>query len=181
LELIELLDLIRRPYVTRLSQAATEADCHVEPAMCGSDGIPVRDGVLDVPCRYDLVRRDTGTPSRIDAAAQILLDPLRIALGGAVLSISAFSWDGLTLDVSGMSEADTKVLMRNWFLGWFDEDDANPQNGDGLYGVVHFISDPVQVEDALRFQIDLGSAPAESLSELLGHLLSQGATTLALG
>jgi hypothetical protein len=177
---IELLERIRRPYIDTLSRAAALDRFHVEPMLRNGDGTPARDGTLATPYRCDLARRDTGATQTVDAAARIRLDDVSVDMQGATLTIAGFSWDWLTLDVAGLPEHDAAPLVRDWFLRWIDEDDDNARNADGLYGVVHFIDDPVAVDDALRFRIDLGSAPAAALSELIELLLDRGAVDVAL-
>ena len=87
------------------------------------------------------------------------------------------------------SRAGTRAQRRPWTRrsasawttsAWIDEDDDNVRNADGLYGVVHFIDDPVLVDNALRFRIDLGSAPAAAVSDLVELLLDRGAVAVAL-
>jgi hypothetical protein len=179
--LVELLDRLRRPYIDQLSHAAAGPGFHVEPVMRRPDGSPAGDGRIDTPCRCDLVRKAMGGVQSINATECLRLEPVCVEIDGVPVAIAAFSWDWLNLRVTGMSEADANVLMRNWFMRWFDKDDENPRNAEGLHGVVHFLGDPVQVSGGLRFQIDLGSAPARAVSELIGDLLQGGATGLFLG
>lgn len=179
--LVELLERIRQPYVAALSRAASQPAHHVEPVLRGSDGRPAADGVLDTPCRYDLIHKGSGDAQTVDATERIQLDPLRVEFDGMVLNLSAFSWDWLTVTIAGIADADANALMRHWFLRWFDADDANAANAEGLYGVVHFIDDPERVDDQLQFRIDLGSAAAESVAELIEELLRQGATAITMG
>lgn len=176
----ELLERIRRPYIEQFSRAAAEPGFHIEPVLRRSDGSPATEGILLTPYRCDLVRKDTGASVAVDATERIRLEDLEVVIDGVTLKISAFSWDLLTLHIAGVPHVDAEVLMRNWFLGWFDEDERNSKNAEDLYGVVHFVSDPVQVEGSLRFQIDLGSAPATSVCELIGQLLERGPTGLTL-
>lgn len=179
--LVELLDLIRRPYIDQLSHAATGPGFHVEPVLRRADGTPAGDGRLDTPCRCDLVRKTLGGVQSVNATECVRVEPLRVELGGVPVSVAAFSWDWLTLRIAGLSEADASALMRNWFLRWFDKDDEKPRNAEGLRGVVHSVGDPVHVAGCLRFQIDLGSAPVGAVSELIEDLLRHGATGMALG
>jgi hypothetical protein len=178
--LVELLDRIRRPYIDQLSHAATGPGFHVEPVMRRADGSVAGDGLLDTPCRCDLVRKAMGGIQSVNATGCIRLEPVHLALDGVPVSISAFPWDWLTLRIAGIPDADANALMRNWFLRWFDRDDENPRNADGLYGVVHSLDDPVRVGGNLRFHIDLGSAPAGAVLQLVEDLLQHGATALWL-
>jgi hypothetical protein len=176
----ELLDLIRRPYIEQFSRAKAEAVFHIEPVLRRSDGSPATEGALVTPCRCDLVRKDTGASVAVNATERVRLEDLQVDIDGVTLKISAFSWDWLTLHIAGMQHTDATVLVRDWFLQWFDEDDNNSKNAEDFYGVVHFVSDPVELDGALQFQIDLGSAPATSVCELIEQLLERGPTGLTL-
>ncbi|GGX77958.1 hypothetical protein GJV26_03945 [Massilia dura] len=179
--LVALLERIRRPYIDQLSHAATGPGFHVEPVVRRPDGSPAGDGLLDTPCRCDLVRKALGGVQSVDAAECVGIEPLRVELGGVPVAVSAFSWDWLNLHIAGIPDAEVNTLMRAWFLRWFDADDAYPRNAEGLRGVVHFLGDPARAGDGLRFRIDLGSAPASAVAELIEDLLRHGATGLALG
>ena len=176
----ELLELIRRPYIEQFSRDKAEGVFHIEPVLRRSDGGPATEGALVTPCRCDLVRKDTGAGLAVNATERVRLDDLQVEIDGVTLKISAFSWDWLTLHVAGISHTDATALVRDWFLRWFDEDDNNLQNGEGFYGVVHFVGDPVQLEETVQFQIDLGSAPATSVCELIEQLLESGPTALTM-
>ncbi|UMR29769.1 hypothetical protein MJ904_22445 [Massilia sp. MB5] len=180
MKIVELLDGMRRPYLDELSSVADEHEYHIEPVLRLSDGQAARDGMFGTPCRYDFVRKDTGEVCSIETAQRMELAPIRLELDGKLLDISTFSWDWLTLDIAGLSADMARTPIQNWFMRWFDEDDTNPQNAESLYGVVHFMSDAKQIDGGVRFCIDLGSAPASAVAELIEELLSQGAEGLAL-
>lgn len=91
MSLIDILDDIRRPYLQQLSAAIAAHDYHIEPMLCGSDGLAIRDGILATPCRYDLVCQHTGAVLRIDAIQNTVCAPVELDLGsvatGAVLEL----------------------------------------------------------------------------------------------
>lgn len=181
MHLTELFDLIRRPYIDQLALAAAEPGFHVEPVLRKRDGSAAHDGVLATPYRCDLVRKDTGATEAVDGTERVRFEPLCIDIDGMTLQIAAFSWDWLTVHIAGLPDADVHAMLRDWFLRWCDEDDVNERNAEGLYGVVHDIGDPVPHEDGLQCRIDLGSASAACLPDLIEALLARGASGVALG
>jgi len=65
-------------------------------------------------------------------------------------------------------------------MEWFDPEDQNPLDPVGLYGVVHFASDPEAVESS-KFFVDMGSAPVEALLALMSHLSDAGVRWARIG
>lgn len=179
--LAELLEDIRCLYRDQLSAAAQEHGYHVEPVLRQRDGVVARSGTLDTPRRCDFLHGDTGAVYSIEAKQRAKFAPIHMILDGKVLEIAAFTWDGLTLDIAGLAESACGTLVRNWYLRWFDENETNRCNADGLYGVVHFISDAELLDRVVRFRIDLGSVASVAVIRLIEELLDQGATGLKLG
>lgn len=178
LSLSELLGRIRQPYAQQFSSTAAQPHFHVEPVLRGRDGSAIYDGTMRTPYRCDLLHKQTFESVSVDATERIQMDAVYVDIENTRVHVSGFSWDALTLDIEGMRQDAAEQLMRSWFLQWFDENDSNPANAEGLYGLVHFISDPVQVETVIRFTVDLGSAPVGAMTELIEVLCHHGATRL---
>jgi hypothetical protein len=176
----DLLKKIRQPYIDQFSRTAAQADFHVEPLLRGPDGSAIYEGNLDTPYRCDLVHKETFKSESVDATESIRFETVCCDIGTMRLNLSAFSWDRLTLSINGMRQPAAEKVMRDWFLHWFDENDSNVANIEGLYGVVHFMSDPVSEGTAVRFEVDLGSAPADAVAMLIEKLSDQGASALRL-
>jgi hypothetical protein len=181
MNLIALIEQIRSTYLGRFAAAAAESQLYVEPVARLADGSAALSGELNTPFRHDLFRPDGN--ALLAVASDKLFDfaPLSVDLAQTTLTVAPFSWDGLSLGVQGLADDVIAFDVRHWFLRWFDEGEANALNAEGLNGVVHFVGDPALLEHAVQFQIDLGSAPAEALMELLTVLANRGATTLSVG
>lgn len=178
--IIDLLKQIRQPYIDQLSFRAAQADFFIEPALRGRDGSVIYEGALATPYRCDLVHKETFQTESVDATKYIRLAEVCCSVGNMRVHLSGFSWEMLTLVIDGMHQVAAEQVMRRWFMHWFDENDSNVINADGLYGVVHFISDPSSAGSAVRFQMDLGSAPADAVAGLMEELRNQGASELKL-
>lgn len=180
----ELLVAIRKPYVETLARQAAEGAGYVEPAYRNSDGSLAIEGVMAMPCRVDMIAREgaaAGEPVQVDAESELAFEPVGFAIEQMAVRISPFGWDWLALEVRGLSQEALVQVMGPWFLEWFDVEDENPPTEDALQGVVHFISDPEPTAEGFQLKIDLGSAPAPSLEDLLFALADAGATGAFLG
>jgi hypothetical protein len=178
LSITELLDRIRQPYILQFSKTASLSNFHLEPVLRDRNGSAVYEGAMNTPYRCDLVRKETFERVSVDAMDLFHLDAVFFDIGNMRVHFSSFSWDALTLDIEGMSQDAAEQVMRDWFLQWFDQDDSSPVNAEGLYGVVRFISDPLQAETVMRLTVDCGSAPAAAISELIEELCNHGASSL---
>jgi hypothetical protein len=178
LSITELLDRIRQPYIRQFSNLVPLSNFHVEPVLRDRNGSAIYEGAMHTPYRCDLVRKETFERVSVDAMDLFQLDAVCFDIGNMRVHFSSFSWDALTLDIDGMRQDAAEQVMRDWFLQWFDEDDSSAVNAEGLYGVVHFISGPLQAETVMRFTVDCGSAPAGAIFELIEELCNHGASSL---
>lgn len=83
-----------------------------------------------------------------------------------------------TAGVLGLPVRGDLAPIRDWFIGWFQEEDS--AEGE-LLGGVHFLSDPETGNAYSQVSIDLGTAPVESFEELLDALGQMGATKVQFG
>ncbi len=84
----------------------------------------------------------------------------------------------MQLRIFGLKADSDWTPMRDWFIGWFQENDPTD---DVLLGGVHFLSDPEYEHDYSQISIDLGTAPVESFEELLDAIGQMGATRVQIG
>jgi hypothetical protein len=156
---------------------------HVEPAMRKQDGELATEGRLELPCRLDLIARDgtaAGTPITVSSRPNQTGGSEAARVRDCQVFISDFAWDALSLAAQGVPPSAFDSTCREWFLRWFDMDDSNPASALGLYGVVHFMSDPVDDGVQIKAHFDLGSAPVAALAELIEELASKGASAVHL-
>lgn len=66
-------------------------------------------------------------------------------------------------------------------MDWFDIADQNSESEEGLYGVVHFVSDPETTGNGgWRMTADLGSSPARAVEDLMCRFAEAGAKELSV-
>jgi hypothetical protein len=94
--------------------------------------------------------------------------------------VAPFLWDAVALRVGGLVPAQVGSVVAPWFMDWFDPEDANRENEEGLFGVVHFASDPRPEGALVAVELDLGSAPVQALEDLLLRLAAAGARDIRL-
>ena len=181
----DLISAIRQPYVSLLAESAAGRACVVEPALMDERGELVLDGRLNTGCRMDLVATSASGADeilRIDSSRRLDFDPVEFDLDTMRVTVSPFTWDWVGVEVEGLASPLLHEVLRDWYLRWFDEDESNALEDDGLLGVVHFVSDPVEHGEAcFSVTADLGSAPVEVIDDLLFRLLDAGARRVGVG
>ncbi|KQV61882.1 hypothetical protein [Duganella sp. Root336D2] len=180
----ELFSVIRMAYAATLADAvASSAHAHVEPALRGDDGSLALDGEYDLPMRADLVSRggsQAGKVLSVDSHTRMQFSVHTLPLPPAVVYVAPFVWDAVALRVGGLVPEQVGAVLAPWFMDWFDPEDANRPNEEGLFGVVHFASDPRAEGALVAFELDLGSAPVPALEDLLARLAAAGARDIRL-
>jgi hypothetical protein len=179
----EIFNAVRNLYITELAKAIYNQDVHIEPAYRLVDGNLAVEGDLLLPCRADLIYKsgkNMNESSMVDSGSKLDLDEFIFNIESTQLAISAFTWDWLTVKVSGISEEVASVVFTKWFMNWFDAEDTNQLNADGLYEVVHFMSDLKTENNDFYVNLDLGSSPAEALEDLLFRLSDEHAMKVSL-
>jgi hypothetical protein len=184
----EFVDRVRGLYAGRIESAAAEVGERQgvrvlsEVALRGADGSAVREGVLGLPVRLDLVvvSSDDSTESvSVESGGILQFNPLRFVWpNGLKVAMHPFQWECLVIKLVGPVDVVDWEPLAQWFLRWFREDD----DGDGrsALGVVHFLSDPLTVDGATTLTADLGSSPVEAFEDLLDAIAALGVSGVVL-
>lgn len=125
-------------------------------------------------------RNGEGKSIPVDSSSRISFKPVTIKYKNCDVLIHPFAWDWVQVSVMGLPESEVAAIAREWFLHWFDPEDSNAMNDQGLYGVAHYLGDPQAVDGGVRLTTDLGSAPAEALDDLLEKLSDRGAAAVSV-
>ena len=169
----ELMGAIRSSYAEVLAKAvAGHAPALSEAALRHADGTLKTNGQPPLPHRFDAFHAD-GVNRMVDAERQLRFDAFSFPINGMTVSVAPFTWDWLGLEIVG-DPLVAGAACAAWFLRWFDEEDENEPDADGLRGVVHYMGDPRAIEGGIELRIDLGSAPDEALDDLLFALADAG-------
>ncbi len=115
-----------------------------EPAFCNANGEVVTAGELSLPSRGDLlVIRDGAVCEsvRIDTDGMLSFESVTFAWPEYKLNVDLqpFQWNWMQLRIFGLKADSDWTPMRDWFIGWFQENDPAD---DELLGGVHFLAGP---------------------------------------
>lgn len=172
---------IREPYASKLAASVAAVEAHVEPALRKADGSLAVDGTFGLPYRADFIpKRGDGKSVMVDSDQRLDFEPIVVDDDSCRIEIRPFVWDWVQVSVQGISEKAAGSTAKAWFLRWFDTDDTNEADEQGLYGVVHSLGEPKAIDGGSEMTIDLGSAPAEALEDLITRLVQAGAKRMTL-
>jgi len=171
---------IRDLYVKTLADSIKQAgEVHVEPSLRSKSGDPLLEGSLQTPVRVDFLYKFgalAGKSGMVDTPHRLPLPQIISSIGDVALDIGSFQWDYASFTLHD-ARLDDLSNVRAWFLEAFDLEDRHPRGPDGLYNVVHFISDP---ENGV-FTIDFGSAPTETFLAAIRAFASIGPRRISVG
>lgn len=173
----DLLRQIRDYYLSRFRkqleeiQRSGKQSAISEEVLLTSDGMPAREGALQLPMRVDLIVTEGGRvvdSIRIDTEKMLTFAPFELIWDDMSVRVSGFKWNEMRFTCTW---GDTPIAMgplQAWFSKWFFEQDSAPR--DGLLEVIHFLSDPSWQASSVIFEVDMGSAPVAAFEDLLDVL-----------
>lgn len=175
--LLDVLTPVRDIFLSRLLEEMASAldkgfECETDVLRRNTAGKIERIGALSLPERFDLateVRGDTATFDVTDSLV-IRFDPFDLTLSsGTHVRISPFQWNNLHLvvELQGIDEPDWQPI-RHWFLEAFQIrfDEDTPE----FHGAIHRLNGPTKVGKAWVFNLDLGTASVDCLTDLFTAL-----------
>ncbi len=182
--------LVRDPYVAQFEMALRAQRCSeilVEPALRDRQGELVREGQLSLPCRVDVMLKTAQRVAdlRLVTPTGVSFDLIELPeWGGMAVLIEPFEWFSCTLRVIHPDADPDWSPLRAWFDAAFGDDDhwVKPSAAKPT-GRVHFLGDPIPRSSANEWQlgVDLGTAPVESLFDLVAALADVGVSDLWIG
>ena len=181
----DLFARIRSLNTQALSAAARiHEPCYLEPALRLEDGSVAVEGRFDLPYRCDIVPEDADGNQlesvMVDPPAMVRFEPYEEVVDNIPVEICPFGWDYVDIRARFPKRPQVDAITA-WFWRWYDAEDSNTADELGLFGVVHFMSDPKYTKGELCFTVDLGSSPVSALDELLSVLAEMGAERVVVG
>ena len=182
----ETLETVREYYLKRLRRVIRDAEpqftVYAERAYRSEDGEYATAGVLDTSTRTDVMFIQNGTVVRAGMVDTEGIPYFRttdlIWKKNLKVRLAPFQWNQCHLRlIEGPGEPDW-TLIREWFLRWFERQEAGP---DGLHGCVHLILDPEELNGDYVVEVDFGSAPVDAFHELLDAVMATGFQTVSIG
>jgi hypothetical protein len=164
-----------------IEERRSTARVHVEPALRLKNIAYAPDG-LKLPLRWDIYAEGEAGGKNADSVTIKFSEPVFATWSNDMkIQILDICWDCVRFQLSpASSESDWRWLSA-WFFEWFDLEDKNQKSEEGLYGAVHFISDPEVCDGSASFIVDFGSAPVEAFDRLLYLIADHGYATCVIG
>jgi hypothetical protein len=132
------------------------------------------------PLAYKFYRVDMGSNAsgefdvqEVNPETHLDFEPIHEKINSVDISLAPIAWNGVEL-VARLKEFEPG-LVEGWTLKWLDVEDLHIQDRHGLQSVIHSVVKPELEGNALHLSIDFGSAPIDSLKELLAILEGMGA------
>ncbi|MES3023936.1 MAG: hypothetical protein V4857_20410 [Pseudomonadota bacterium] len=179
----ELFTAIRSLYSEVLVNAIARSHVFAEPALRTADGALALKGEPPLPLRVDMVSKN-GDEARhsimVDSISTLQFAPFAFQMSATEIRICPFAWDGVALSISGLALDAASHVLGTWFMAWFDPDDDNAPTEEGLGGAAHYMSGLSVEMGVIKVGLDLGSAPAHALEDLLFRLADADASQVTL-
>lgn len=183
----EILDQVRAYYLKRFVEATrkySKDEIETEAALRNKTGELQCDGRFALPVRVDIL---VGSKSKmnesitIDTERMLSFEPIEFPWEEQLqVSLRPFQWNWIRVSIPEKRNVDWKPVVE-WFWKWFDKDDCNKPDKDGLFGVVHFLSDPKTEGNKNVVFIDFGTSPVTALEEFLDAVVKTGANEVTIG
>ena len=166
-----------------IAERSSRAKVHTEPAMRMKDGsLAFAPDGLKLPLRWDFYAEGEPDQKNADSLTLKFGEPAYAKWANDMrVELISFCWDCMIFRLSPSKPDEDWQWLTAWFLRWFDVDDKNEKDEDGLYRVVHFISDPETTGSTTKFLVDFGSAMSGALADLLDRIAEQGYTKCTIG
>ncbi|QPH55718.1 hypothetical protein [Pontivivens ytuae] len=156
-------------------------DCEADVAMREADGSLFRTGTMRLPRRRDIQAKKGARVFFFDVTDRhaVNFEPFNYDLpGGPSVHIKPFQWNDVSIRFVMQDDEPSWDPIRRWYLEAFQTrfDEDTPE----FHGTVHSLVGPERIRGFWHIGLDLGSAPVESLRELLEVLGGMGAAKLQL-
>lgn len=114
----------------------------------------------------------------VNPSTHLRFEPFTVEVNDDLaVEVRPMNWNGV--EVFANAELNTSAF-EDWALKWLDFDDRQPQDEDGLQGVIHSVTMQESEVGTSRVAVDWGSAPLAALEELLQVVSKCGATKVRL-
>ncbi|MEM9783259.1 MAG: hypothetical protein AAF899_12380 [Pseudomonadota bacterium] len=162
-------------------------DVRAEPKSRDGHGAVTREGPLALPRRSDLLIIGNGSGDlvrQVTSDGVLNFEPVTLVEPeGFVCVIGPFRWDAMqVMGERGEREGGWTpnwTPVRRWFLEWFQSRFSS--EAPDLDGAVHALSGPEERSQGWHLRIDLGSAPVETVSDMIGAFADTGLSRIRIG
>lgn len=181
MDLDALIDAVRNHYLSRYREAIRDYRARFQP---GGPEVLLEFGrdedYVYRLYRFDLASGAVNPPNftEVNPATHLEFDPAAFNVGGIMVDVSPFVWNGVEFVVSPPIK-DAAVLQA-WALRWIDPEETAIPDEFGLGAYVHSITAPEARRDCTSFSVDFGSAPLSCFYGLLDVLSTLGVKSVSI-
>lgn len=129
--------------------------------------------------RIDLVEVDSLQSGEVYCKSVKPGQRLYTPFSGLSIELLECAWYGIEFQCGTFSQDDS--AFHEWFCKWYDFSDEGTAVEAGLSGLIHFATTIKELDTVGVFSVDFGSAPVESLLELLTVFQAQGIDKISMG
>lgn len=129
--------------------------------------------------RIDLVEVDSLQSSEVHCKSVKPSQRMFTPVSGLGVELLDCAWYGIDFQCGDFRQDDD--AFHDWFCKWYDSSDEGNAVEDGLSGLIHCATTIKELDTLRVFSVDFGSAPVESLLELLTVFQAQGIDKISMG
>lgn len=130
--------------------------------------------------RADMAANNNGSPKiqDVNPSTHLSFEPFGLQVAkGVTATVDPFVWNDVGIRTNSTMPAEP---VEGWAVRWLDLEDKYPKDEHGLQGVIHSIVREDAAEGSTLLTVDFGSAPVESLSELIELAFHSGASHVSI-
>lgn len=128
-----------------------------------------QEGRFSLPVRHDLLPLIDGKPGSIvifrEQKPAMVVETMA-EVNSIPVKIRQFTWDQFELRLNGVRPTADLMSILHWYDRWFDRLGRRPEIG-AVRGVIHSMDGPFWDMNGLTIEVDLGTATADALLDLL--------------
>ncbi len=189
--LVELLEQIRTDFIDQFLAAIKEKKASEgvrvvsEPSLRDDEGSLAFEGEWQLPVRVDIAILQNDELSdmlNVEPKTIVAFDPVEFDWSKTLhVEMGPFAWQAFSIKMPNEPHYDWDPVQA-WFWKWFqDDEDVDDPDTPMFLGAVHYLSDPVVLDDVVEMTFDLGTAPIAAFEELLDVFVATGVTLCAIG
>ncbi len=174
MEFEDLIELVRDGYVGQFSdfidqQTKAHATGAGEVKLHLSEGSGL---YRDLYCADFIAGEDADNVIELSPEEEVTFDPVDVTLGAMEMHVERLQWNDINIRVAGGIDGRD---LADWFETWFDPDEKTFDPDTRFSGNVHSLT----VDDD-GIHVDLGTAPADALVDLLATLENLGCLVVTI-
>ena len=118
-------------------------------------------------------------PTEHNSDKYLDFEPILYNYSDMKIELNPFYWNGCEFILNSFPSTDDWLI--NWTKKWIDEDNVNPKDSNGLFGVIHNVTKPELSKELYSFSVDFGSVDVEAFMDLINEIYLQDIKDIKIG